>query len=77
VRVISWVHDDAADLWPLAHVAGRPALPRFLVLVVELLTWPTVAMHLMLTRRTSPRQADLRLVAFLGEQLGRRAGGAD
>ena len=35
VRMVTWVHDDAADLRPLAHVAGAAGLAEVLVLVVE------------------------------------------
>ena len=57
---------------------ARPALPRFWFSWSRLLTWPIVAMHLMLTRRTSPDGSRIwACVALLGEELGRDAGGPD
>ena len=76
--MVARVHDDAADLRPLAHVAGAAGLAEVLVLVVEVAD--------LADRGHAPdadpadlarRQPDLGVVALLGEELGRRAGGPD
>ena len=78
VRMVARVHDDAADLRPLAHVASATGLAEVLVLVVEVADLAdrghAAERH---PAHLARRQADLRVVALLGQQLGRRAGGAD
>ena len=77
VRMVARVHDDAADLGPQAHVAGAPGLAEVLVLVVQV---RHLADGCDAVDADPPdlagRQADLGVVAFLGEQLGRRPGRA-
>src|SRR6476661_8443046 len=78
VRMVARVHDDAADLRSLAHVAGAACLAEVLVLVVEVADLADRghaaqrdAAHL------ARRHADRGVVALLGQELGRRAGGPD
>src|SRR6185436_20025146 len=75
VRMVAWIHDDAADLGALAEVPGTPRLAEVLVLVVEVADLADrghaadrYAAHL------AGRQADRGERAFLGQQLGRHAG---
>src|SRR6476659_6653610 len=78
VRMVARVHDDAADLGPAAQVARAAGLAQVLVLMVKVA-------HLAHGRHAPDAdptdlargEPDLRVVAFLGEQLRRRAGGAD
>src|SRR6478752_3968325 len=78
MRMVAWVHDDASDLGPLAHVPGAPGLAEVLVLVVEVadLADGGHAAHRH-AAHLAGRQADRRELAFLGEQLGGHAGRAD
>src|SRR6476620_7539178 len=78
MRMVTRVHDDTSDFGPLAHVPGAAGLAEVLVLVVEVadLADGGHALH-----RDAPhlarRQPDGGELAFLGQQLGRDAGGAD
>src|SRR4051794_32444480 len=78
VGMVARVHDDAADLRSLAHVAGPTGLAEVLVLVVEVADLADGG-HALDADPTdlARRQTDLRLLAFLGEELSRCAGGAD
>src|SRR5215210_1119395 len=78
VRMVAWVHDDTADFRTLAHVAGSPGLAEVLVLVVEVADLADGG-HALDAHPAdlAGREADLRLLPFLGEQLGRRSGRAD
>src|SRR5258706_11837143 len=78
VRMVSWVHDHAADLRALAHVAGATGLAEVLVLVVEVADLADRghaaerdATHL------AGRHPDRGVVALLGEELGGDAGRPD
>ena len=78
VRMVAWVHDDAADFRPLAHVAGAAGLAEVLVLVVEVADLADRGHALDADPADlARRQPDLGDVAFLGEELGRGAGGPD
>ena len=71
-------HRDAADLRTLAHVTGAPGLAEVLVLVVDVRDLPDRrhALHAH-AAHLARGQAHLGVVALLGEQLGRHAGGPD
>src|SRR3954467_2636271 len=78
VRAVPRGHRDAPDRRTLPHVARAPGLAEALVLMVEVAVLADRrdaaerhAAHL------ARRQPDGGMVAFLGEQLGRRAGGPD
>ena len=78
VRMVTRVHDDAPDLRPLAHVAGAAGLAEVLVLVIEVADLAdgghaADADPADLARR----QADLGVLALLGQELGRGARRAD
>jgi hypothetical protein len=78
VRVVPRRHRDTPDLRTLAHVAGAPGLAEALVLVVEVADLAdrrdAAQRHAAHLARREPDGGE---VAFLGEQLGRRAGGPD
>src|SRR6266511_1246921 len=74
VRMVTWIHDNAADLGPLAQVTGTARLAEVLVLVVEVADLADGghaaqrdATHL------ARRQPDGGELAFLGQQLGGHA----
>src|SRR5215467_5635311 len=78
VGMVTRVHHHAPDLRPLAEVPGAAGLAEALVLVVEVADLAdrghaagAHAAHL------AGREADRRVGAFLGEELGGGAGGAD
>src|SRR5829696_3124011 len=77
VRMVPRVHDDAADLGPLAHVPRAAGLAEVLVLVIEIADLSdrghaADADPAHLTRG----QAHLGVLALLGQQLRGRPGGA-
>src|SRR3954471_4120290 len=78
VRMVSWVHDDASDLGPLAHVPGATGLAEVLVLVVEIadLADGGHTAHRN-TTHLAGRHPDGRVLPLLGQELGGRAGGPD
>src|SRR5918993_2773903 len=71
-------HRDAPDLRTLPHVARAPGLAEALVLVIQV---ADLADGRHAAQRDAPhlarRQPDGGVVALLGEELGRRAGGPD
>src|SRR5262245_13023686 len=78
MRVVPRVHHDAPDLGSLAHVAGAARLAEALVLVVQVahLADGGHAPDADLAN-LARRQADLGVLALLGEQLRRGTRGAD
>src|SRR4026209_903931 len=78
MRMVARVHDDTPDFGPLAHVPGTAGLAEVLVLVVEVadLADSGHALHRD-PAHLARRQADGGELAFLGQQLGRDAGGPD
>ena len=77
VRMVARVHDHAAHLGPAAHVASAAGLAEALVLVVEVadLADRGHAAHVD-AADLAGGQADLGVVALLGQELGRGAGRA-
>src|SRR5712671_253995 len=78
VRMVSWVHDHAADLRALAHVSGATGLAEVLVLVVEVADLADRG-HAAKRNAThlARRHPDRGVVALLGEELGGDAGRPD
>src|SRR4051794_27991443 len=78
MRMVARVHDDAADLGPLAQVAGPARLAEVLVLMLEVadLADRGHAAHRD-PAHLARRHPDRGVVALLGEQLGRGARGPD
>src|SRR6476620_2897687 len=78
VRMVSWVHDDASDLGPLAHVPGAAGLAEVLVLVVEVADLAdgghAAERHAPHLAGREPHGGEL---ALLREELGGYAGGPD
>src|SRR3954468_24063245 len=68
VRMVARVHDDAADFRPTAHVARPAGLAEVLILVIEVADLADRGHALDAHAPDLARgQADLRVLAFLGE----------
>src|SRR6266550_5846005 len=72
VRMVSWVHDHAADLRALTHVAGAAGLAEVLVLVVEVADLADRGHASDADLADLARgQSNLGVLALLGQQLRR------